>query len=91
MGIYETIKVCGRTHILTGSNRNGYYPEFIHCIDDNGNKMYNDFGVPTMKKIDGEPIPSANYMNTGMALTGVLRHGESLSEFITRKNAMASS
>ena len=33
-----------------------------------------------------EKIPEANYMNTGMALCGILRQGESLENFLVRTN-----
>ena len=62
---YETIRVGGRTHVITKSEPRGFYQ------DSNKNPI-------------GE-IPEANYMNTCMALCGVLKKGESLASWKKRK------
>ncbi len=68
--MYKLFKKHGRMHVLVGSSREGNYTE-------------KDF--KTGEEIDAGPIPEANFCNTGMALTGVLRPGETLEAWKIRK------
>ena len=66
--IYSTINVNGRVHVLCEST-----------IRPN----YNTTNEFTGKKIEGK-IPEANYLNTGMALCGVIDKGDTLQDWIDK-------
>ena len=66
-----TIKMNGRTHVVTSVERNGRY------------KIYDPHTGNYLG--EGEPIPQPNYKGTGKALCGILRKSEVLETWKSRK------
>ena len=71
---YQVINAHGREHVLTSRERNANY----NCKIENP-KQRGKFIQFT------DPMPEPNYMGTGLALCGVLKKGETLSQWENRR------
>ena len=87
VGRYSIIVVHGRKHVLTAANsRKSFNP---NVADKNKAKAFDDKpqkrNAEVIESVNNETIvEDANYKGTGMALCGIVKEGENLSQWIAK-------